>query len=76
MQLGNPEDSHHRVADELLDRAAVSLDDRLHALEIASKERSYRLGVERLPERRRANHVAEEDGDGLSLLGGRGSRSG
>jgi hypothetical protein len=30
------EHGHHRIADELLHRAAVPLDDRLHPLEVAS----------------------------------------
>jgi hypothetical protein len=31
------EDRHHRVPDELLDRPAVPLDDRLHAVEVAAE---------------------------------------
>ena len=64
----NPEHGHHRVADELLHRAAVALDDRLHPLEVAGKQRPDRLRVGRLPERRRADDVAEEDGHDLALL--------
>ena len=33
------EDGHHGVADELLDGAAVALDDRLHPLEVAREQR-------------------------------------
>src|SRR6266508_5380995 len=33
VHLGHAEDGHDRVADELLDRAAVALDDPLHPLE-------------------------------------------
>ena len=40
------EDGHHRVADELLDRAAVALDDRLHPVEVAREQRTQRLRVE------------------------------
>jgi len=40
------EDRHHGVADELLYRPAVALDDRLHALEVAGQQRSERLGIE------------------------------
>ena len=36
----NAEDSHDGVADELLHRAAVMLDDRLHALEVAREQRA------------------------------------
>jgi hypothetical protein len=32
------EDRHHGVTDELLDDAAMALDDRLHALEIAGEQ--------------------------------------
>ena len=64
----DPEHSHHRVADELLHRAAVALDDRLHPLEVAGKQRPDRLRVGRLPERRRADDVAEQDGHDLALL--------
>ena len=39
------EDRHHRVADELLDRAAVSFDDPLHPLEVAGQQRAQRLRV-------------------------------
>ena len=63
-----PEDRHHRVADELLDDAAVALDDRLHALEVAREQRAERLRVDRLAERRRADDVAEEHGYDLALL--------
>ncbi len=62
------EDGHHCVADELLDGAAVALDDLPHPLEIAGEERAQRLGIGRLPELGRAGHVAEEDGDCLALL--------
>ena len=62
------EDGHHGVADELLDRAAVMLDDRLHPLEVACEQRAHPLGVERLSERGRPGEVAEQDGDGLALL--------
>ena len=36
------EDGHHGVADELLDAAAVALDDRLHPLEVAWRGASRR----------------------------------
>jgi hypothetical protein len=68
VHVGNTEDGHHRVADELLHVPAVGLHDRLHPLEVASKQRAHRLGISRLSERCRAGHVAEEDGDGLALL--------
>ena len=64
-----PEDGHDRVADELLDRAAVALDDRLHPREVAGKQRTYCLRVGRLPERRRADDVAEENRHDLAARG-------
>jgi hypothetical protein len=39
-QLGS-----HRVADELLHRATVGLDDRLHLLEVARQQRPQRLWI-------------------------------
>jgi hypothetical protein len=61
------EDGHDGVADELLDRAAVRLDDALHALEVAGEQGLQRFGIERLPQRRRPDDVAEEDGDDLAV---------
>jgi len=62
------EDGHHGVADELLDGAAVALDDRLHPLEVAGEQRTEALGIEPVAEGGRAGEVAEEDGHGLALL--------
>ena len=64
----NPEHGHHRVADELLHRPAVPLDDRLDPLEVAVEDRAERLGVDRFPERGRAGDVAEDHRDDLALL--------
>jgi hypothetical protein len=72
VQHGNAEHRHHRVADELLDRPLVALDDPPHAREVARHDVPQRLRVEPLPERRRAGDVAEDDGDALPhLVGGR-----
>src|SRR5512133_458926 len=62
------EDSHHRVPDELLDRAAVSLDDRLRRLKVACHHPPQALRVDPLAERCRARDVAEEDRDCLARL--------
>ena len=62
------EDGHDRVADELLHRAAVALEDDAQILEVAAHARPQRLGVGRLAERGRADEVAEEDRDDLALL--------
>ena len=45
----HPEDRHHRVADELLDRAAVPLDRRTHRVEVARVTIRSRSGSRRSP---------------------------
>ena len=62
------EDGHHRVADELLDRPAVSLD--LVALRrvVGRKRRANVLGIESLRSSGEADEIREEDGHDLSLL--------
>ena len=62
------EDGHHRVADELLDGAAVPLDDHLRRLEVARQHAAEALGVDPLAERRGPSDVAEEDRDDLAHL--------
>ena len=62
----HPEHGHHRVADELLDRAAVPLDDRLHPLEVARQQSAQRLRIRPLAQRRRTGDVAEEHRDDLA----------
>ena len=62
------EHGHDRIADELLYRSTVRLDDGLHPLEVAGEEGAQRLGVSRLAERSPTGHVAEDDGDCLALL--------
>ena len=66
--LGNAEHGHHRVADELLDRPAVQLDDALHPLEVAGKQGTQGLGIRRPAQRSRAGDVAEQQGHRLALL--------
>ena len=65
---GDAKDRHHRVADELLDRAAVPLEDRAEVCEVAAHARAKRLGVGGLAERGRSDEVAEEHGDDLARL--------
>ena len=62
------EDSHHRVANELLHRSTMALDDRAHSVEVAREQRPQRLRVETLPKLRRPGHIAEHDGHDLALL--------
>ena len=64
----DPENRHDRIADELLDRATMTLDDRAQILEIAAHTRPERFRIGRLAERRRPHKIAEEDGDDLALL--------
>ena len=52
---------HHRVADELLDRAAVPLDDPPRQLEVAGQQLARLLGVALLGEGREADQVGEQD---------------
>ena len=66
-------DGHHRVADELLDRAAVEADQSAAGVEVAREELPHLLGVARLGERREPDEVGEQDGD-QAPLGGRGRR--
>ena len=79
VHLRHAEDRHHRIADELLHRAAVPLDDGLGCLEVARQHAAQALRVEPLAERSRSRDVAEEHGDGLPLLArcrGAGERRG
>ena len=67
--------SHHGVADELLDRAAVELDQASARIEVAGEELARVLGVSLLGCSREADEIGEEDGDEPSL-GRRGSARG
>ena len=63
------EHGHDRVADELLDGAAVVLERRLHRAEVAPHHPPQRLGIEPLSERGRAGDVREDDRHDLPRLG-------
>ena len=69
---GHAEDGHDRVADELLDGAAVPLDDRLGRLEVAGHDVPQALGIDPLAEGRRPGDIAEEHRDRLARLANRG----
>ena len=60
-------DRHHGVADELLDRAAVALDQRARRLEVAREQLPHLLGVAALRQRREADEVGEQDRDEPAL---------
>ena len=67
---------HDRVADELLDRPAVELDDLGGGLEVAAQQLADGLGIAVLGEAREADEVGEQDGDQAPLgrrRSGRGS---
>ena len=65
---GCTEDGHHGVADELLDRSSVTLELRAQASVIRREQAAHVLGIHLLGARRKADEVAEEDGDDLALL--------
>ena len=71
-------DGHHRVADELLDGAAVAIDDLARHVEVAGQQLPDGLRVAAFGERREPDEVREEDrdeaafGDGCGLGPGRG----
>jgi hypothetical protein len=62
---GNAEDGHGGIADELLDRAAVALEDRAQLGVIAAHGLAQQLGVGTVAHSGRADEVAEEDSDRL-----------
>jgi hypothetical protein len=66
VRLRDPEDGQRRVADELLDRAAVPLQDRPQLRVIAAHRLAQELGIGALAERGGADEVAEDDRDRLS----------
>ena len=61
----DPESGHDRVADELLDRAAVALQHLARGLVVARPDTPKRLGIEAFPQRRRVCDVTEDERDGL-----------
>ena len=60
-------DRHHRIADELLDRAAVQQHEAPARVEVAGEQLADLLCVPRLGERREPDQVCEQDGDEASL---------
>ena len=64
----DPEDGHHRVADELLHRAPVALEHAASRLVVAVHQGTQRLRIGALADRRRPGQVAEEHGDDLAHL--------
>ena len=64
---GRSPDGHDGVPDELLDGAAVALDDAACGVEVAREELAGLLGVATLGGCREADEVGEEDGDEAAL---------
>jgi hypothetical protein len=63
-----PEDRHHGVADELLDRAPVPLGDGLQMVEVSVQDPSVDLRVVPLTGGCRPDDVGEQDRDDLAGL--------
>ena len=68
MRRRSAEDRHHRVTDELLHRAAISLDLLPQPSVIGPDPRPDVLGVSRFRRRREADEVAEQHRHDLALL--------
>ena len=62
------EHRHHRVADELLHRAAEALELVAQPRVVRPEQRAHLLGIHALRARGEADEVGEEDGDDLALL--------
>jgi hypothetical protein len=61
------EDGDDGIADELLDRAAETLQLGADARVVPTEQRAHVFGVQRLSLAREADEVAEDDGDHLAL---------
>ncbi|HEY7451355.1 MAG TPA: hypothetical protein VIA02_02410 [Candidatus Limnocylindria bacterium] len=64
--------SHDRVADELLDRAAISLDHLACRIEVGAERLAHLFGIPVLRERREAHQVSEQDRHDTTLGDGAG----
>ena len=62
------EDRHHRIADELLYRAAEALELVPQAGVVGAEQRAHLLRIHLLGARREAHEIGEEDGDDLALF--------
>ena len=58
---------HHRVADEFLDRAAITLDDLPCHVEVARQRVAHVFSVTFLGEGRKSDQVREQDADNAAL---------
>jgi hypothetical protein len=64
---GRAPDGHHRVADELLDRAAVAADDVARDVEVAGEELAHLFRVGAVAAGGEPDEVGEEDADDPAL---------
>ena len=68
VHLRHSENGHHRVADELLDDAAMPPDRFARYVEVARQDTTQAFGIQPLAESSRADDVAEQHGDRLPAL--------
>ena len=61
---------HHGIADELLDRPAISLDERPGDLEVCGEELADLLGVPGLGQRSEPHQIRKQDRDEATLRHG------
>ncbi len=65
------EHRHDGIADDLLDRPAIGLEDGPHLVEVEGQDLAQRLRIELLTEARRALQIRGDDRDPVPDLGGR-----
>src|SRR5439155_10992576 len=68
VHLRHSEDGHHRIADELLDDAAMPPDRVARYVEVARQDTAQAFGIQPLAESGRADDVAEQHSDRLPAL--------
>jgi len=68
MDARDPEDGEDRIADELLDRAAVSFDRGPHLVEVPVEDQAQGLGVQPLAQLGGVDQIAEQHGHGLARV--------
>ena len=74
MEDRDAKDRHNRITDELLDGAAVRLDDPTHRVEVTCEHAPGRLWVRPLAASGGTYDIGEEDGDRLAHFAGCGPR--
>ena len=69
MCLGEAEDRHDGIADELFERAAIGGDDAARVLVVTTHQSAHVFGVQSITQSGRAGDVSEEDADQFTLFG-------